>query len=126
LIIMHKVYSVMISNFVTASSALFFARRVLGATIDTGSVILTVLVSVLSLAAAYVVSRPLAFSDVLTMVAEAVVFVGAYLTLLPLIRAVVRSDIVRLVAVLRDMGLVWVVTEPIMKYELWLTEIRGP
>ena len=120
------IYSVMISNFVIATSALLFARRVLGATIDIGSAMLTVVVSVPSLAAAYVVSRLLAFSDVLTMVAEAVVFVGAYLTLLPLIRAVVRSDIERLVAVLRDLGLVWVVTEPIMRYELWLTEIRGP
>jgi O-antigen/teichoic acid export membrane protein len=120
------IYAVMISNFVTAGFALFLAHRVLDATIDVGSIVLTVVVSALSLAAAYALSRLLVSSNLMTMAIDAVVFLVVYLTLLPLLRAISRPDIERLVSVIQGMGYVWVVMAPIVRYEIWLTKMRAP
>jgi O-antigen/teichoic acid export membrane protein len=119
-------YSIIISNFAPTAFGLYIASRYLGAKVDYTNLIKIFLVSMVSFGVIFLTSS-FVFTNVSGLlfslgafVVELFVFLGLYLTLVPLFRAVGSQDIARLKMASHGLKVLSRLLYPILDYESFI------
>jgi stage V sporulation protein B len=117
------IYATFISYFAAWATGTFLAEKYMHATLDLGANGAILLVSAISCAATILLPK-VAFSSVLTLVLDLLVFFGLYLTLAPLAGAIRGTDLDTMEHAFKDLKFVESAFGILLRYERLLISIR--
>ena len=112
------IYAAVISGFAGTLVGLLLASKYLKATIEWGSTGGILLSSGIALLAVYFLPQPT--HNLIAFLLDCAVFFAVYFTVAPLIRALNDSDVARLQSAMQGLGILGVLTRPILRYEHFL------
>ena len=113
------IYAVSLAAAATAIVALLLANRIMGASVEFGSLVRVLAASVVALLVAYPINF-LALPDIASLLIQLSLFAVSYLTVAPFLRAVKPDDIARLETSTARLGLLGRVIGLLFNYERYL------
>jgi O-antigen/teichoic acid export membrane protein len=119
------IYSILASNLASTGLGIFLAWKVFGATVDSKSLLATLVALSISFTA-LLPFKYLHLSSPLLLILDAAVFLSVYLTTAPLLRALTSDDVTRLSLATSGLGYFSGAFRIILEYESWIIRTVSP